>query len=68
MLTQDDIDVLMNGAAITFEPPKPASEWRSIRLYPDSTYLQAEWRRAVNVVRSTKRGWILDHPVEKVAA
>lgn len=33
------------------------------RLYPDSQYLQREWLRAVALVRSTARGWILDRKV-----
>ena len=32
----------------------------AVRLYPHSDYLQTEWRRAVEVVRSTSRGWLLD--------
>ena len=40
-------------------------EKRAERLYPDSEYLQREWRRAVAVVRSTKKGWLLEQPVEK---
>lgn len=32
------------------------------RLYPRNRALQAEWLRAVTVVRSTKRGWVLDMP------
>jgi ketosteroid isomerase-like protein len=35
------------------------------RLYPHSDYLQAEWRRAVSVVRSTARGWLLDQPAQR---
>lgn len=35
------------------------------RLFPDSQSLQAEWMRAVGVVRSTRRGWLLDRPQEK---
>jgi len=30
------------------------------RLYPQSQYLQAEWQRAVRVVRASPRGWLLD--------
>lgn len=37
---------------------------RAARLYPDSPYLQAEWLRAVRLVRSTSRGWLLDPPRE----
>lgn len=33
---------------------------QAARLYPDSDYLQAEWVRAVRVVRSTSAGWLLD--------
>ena len=35
------------------------------RLYPESAYLQAEWVRAVGVVRGTSRGWLLDKPVPR---
>jgi hypothetical protein len=38
---------------------------RAARNYPDSEYLQSEWRRAVAVVRSTSRGWHLDRPVPR---
>lgn len=31
-----------------------------MRLYPGDMYLQAEWLRAVRVVRSTQNGWLLD--------
>lgn len=33
---------------------------RAERLWPDSPALQAEWLRAVAVVRATKRGWRAD--------
>lgn len=36
------------------------------RLYPESEYLQAEWLRAVAVVRSTTNGWRLDRSVPRV--
>lgn len=36
---------------------------KATRLYPDSPGLQAEWIRAVGVVRSTKIGWLLDTPI-----
>lgn len=32
---------------------------RAAKLYPNSPYLQAEWIRAVGVVRA-QRGWVLD--------
>ena len=32
------------------------------KLYPDDPYLQAEWLRAIRVVRTTSRGWLLDQP------
>lgn len=35
------------------------------RLYPGNAYLQEEWRRAVSVVRSTSRGWVIDRKVER---
>lgn len=39
---------------------------RAARLYPDSAYLQAQWLRAVAIVRATARGWLLDEPVVRV--
>jgi len=33
---------------------------RARRLYPDSDYLQAEWLRAVMIVRETDGGWVLE--------
>ena len=35
---------------------------RAQLAYPDSDYLQAEWVRAIDVVRSTSAGWLLDSP------
>lgn len=37
---------------------------RAAALYPDNQYLQAEWLRAVKLVRSTRSGWLLDNPVQ----
>lgn len=37
-----------------------ALQARAARNYPDDPYLQAEWMRAVGVVRSTKNGWVAD--------
>ena len=36
------------------------------KLYPMDRYLQSEWVRAVDVVRATKEGWRLDHPVARL--
>lgn len=37
---------------------------QAIRLWPDNVYLQREWLRAVALVRSTRKGWLLDtHPI-----
>ena len=33
---------------------------RAAKNYPDNPYLQAEWIRAVAVVRGTKNGWVMD--------
>jgi hypothetical protein len=46
-------------------PEPSAIERRAQWLFPDNEYMQREWLRAVAVVRSTKRGWLLDHPAEK---
>jgi len=43
-------------------PPQRDTAGRAALLYPDSTYLQAEWQRAVAVVRATSGGWLLDKP------
>ncbi len=44
--------------------PIPLPE-RAARAYPRSEALQREWLRAVAVVRSTRRGWLLDQPVRQ---
>lgn len=31
--------------------------------YPDSEFNQAAWLKAIGIVRSTSRGWKLDHPL-----
>lgn len=33
---------------------------RAARLWPDDLPLQAEWMRAVRLVRATRRGWLLE--------
>jgi hypothetical protein len=38
---------------------------RAARLWPDSPALQAEWLRAVEVVRSTSKGWLLDRRINR---
>lgn len=38
---------------------------RAERNYPDSPTLQQAWINAVQLVRSTKRGWLLDKPITK---
>ena len=38
---------------------------RAKDLFPDSDYLQQEWQRALALVRSTERGWILDKPAQR---
>lgn len=35
---------------------------RAAALWPQSPELQRRWLRAVAVVRSTRRGWLLDKP------
>jgi hypothetical protein len=35
---------------------------QSMRLWPNNPYLQAEWLRAVQVVRATYAGWVLEGP------
>ena len=35
-------------------------------MYPHNPALQAEWVRAINTVRSTARGYLLDKPVQRL--
>ncbi len=46
-------------------PAPQQQQDRAAWLFPESEYLQREWRRAVGVVRKTSRGWLLDKPVKK---
>ena len=53
-------------------PMLPGPVWRGSEahaelLYPDNPALQAEWCRAVRVVRSTSTGWLLDNQVDRRA-
>jgi hypothetical protein len=43
----------------------PSLQQRAARLWPDSPALQAEWLRAVEVVRSTSKGWLLDRRINR---
>jgi len=42
----DDVDLALHARA----------------LYPHDPYLQQQWIRAVRLVRTTARGWLLDPP------
>lgn len=44
---------------------REAAQQQAARLYPHNTVLQTEWLRAVDVVRSTTRGWVLDMFVKR---
>ncbi len=55
-----DIDIRHCRARIE---PGDGLQIMAARLYPYSEALQAEWLRAVSVVRGTSRGWLLDKPV-----
>lgn len=46
-------------------PAPQQQQDRAAWLFPESEYLQREWRRAVATVRKTKRGWLLDRPATK---
>lgn len=57
--------MLQHSAAIKMiglAPRKPVEDLqaRAARNYPDNAYLQAEYIRAVGVVRGTKNGWVAD--------
>ena len=45
-------------------PGMPLAE-RAARNYPDSPALQQAYINAVHLVRSTKRGWLLDKPITR---
>ena len=47
------------------QPPGMAIAERAARNYPDSPALQQAYINAVALVRSTKRGWLLDRPITK---
>ena len=55
------------AAACLTPPASTALQQRAARAYPDSPALQAEWLRAVRVVRASRRGWLLDGNVAKGA-
>ena len=42
-----------------------AAQKQAERLYPHSPALQAEWLRAVGIVRATSNGWLLDKPITR---
>lgn len=54
----------MKRAALKRRPAADLAA-HAARLYPDSPFLQAEWMRAVQTVRTTTRGWLLDNPGER---
>lgn len=41
---------------------------RAAALWPESIDIQRRWMRAVQVVRNTRRGWLLERPVRRVEA
>lgn len=40
---------------------------RAQRLWPDQPNLQKQWLRAVEMVRKTKEGWLLDRRVRRTS-
>jgi len=38
------------------------------RLYPGDAYLQQQWLRGVQLVRTTARGWLLEVPALRLPA
>jgi len=53
----------MSGIDLRHCRARPATEDlapRAESLFPHSPHLQAEWVRAVLLVRRTSRGWLLD--------
>lgn len=42
-------------------------EQRAARLFPENERMQELWIGAVCLVRMSKRGWILDQQVERIA-
>lgn len=40
---------------------------QAARLWPDQPDLQRRWLRAVEIVRSTSRGWLLERAIRRLA-
>lgn len=51
---------------VNHAPQRDPLAERAARLYPHSTDLQRRWMRAVQIVRNTRRGWLLERPVRRV--
>jgi hypothetical protein len=53
--------LILDAEPVQQRQPADRAAW----LFPESEYLQREWRRAIQTVRGTSRGWLLDKPVTK---
>lgn len=52
-------------ATLQAHEARTAAEQRAASLWPHQPALQAKWLRAVEIVRSTSRGWRLDNPLTR---
>jgi hypothetical protein len=57
----------MKANAIQAHEAREQAMQQAARIYPHSPYLQAEWLRALNVVRATAQGYVLDKFITKGA-
>lgn len=53
---------------VNHAPQRDPLAERAAALWPHSTDLQRCWMRAVQIVRNTQRGWLLERPVRRVEA
>lgn len=54
-----DSCIVMSAPGVPDAGPQSLAD-RAARLWPDHERNRHEWLRAVQVVRSTRRGWLLD--------
>jgi len=55
----------LHVAGPAFRPDPLAIQ--AARLWPDQPELQRRWMRAVDIVRATNRGWLLERTVRRIA-
>ena len=64
-MTPTTLRDIKNWSPRVVQPSCDPMQARAKLNYPDSEINQAEWLRAVAVVRKTRIGWLLDRPLTK---